>query len=177
MGSGRTFRPMRSRSFPPAAAACRKQLRRLLRIIALPAMVVLLARCTGGDGQREPSSTRKAITTAITGAPDELPSLTNREPPFRYPPELYARRVQGNVTLRLFVDSTGGLVADSTRVEESSGHAALDSAAVKGSHDLRFNPARRRGSAIAVSLLYPVYFRHPEAGPMPGDSILRTRSP
>jgi TonB family protein len=127
----------------------------------------------GGDAGGEPVPVGRTIASAITGAPDVLPTMANRELPFRYPAELYGRRVQGNVTLRLYLDSTGTVIADSTRVEEGSGHAELDSAAINGSRDLRFNPARRRGSAIAVSLLYPVYFRHPEAAPLPGDSILQ----
>lgn len=148
---------------------------RVATLFPMLALFVLApAGCSQGDGAPDRPA-RSAIASVLTGAPDELPSMTNREPPFRYPSELYARRVQGNVTLRLFVDSVGTVVADSTRVEESSGHPALDSAAVKGSQDLRFNPARRRGNALAVSLLYPVYFRHPEAGPMPGDSVLQPR--
>lgn len=131
------------------------------------------ASCSGDDGDGAPGAVSKTIASAITGAPDVLPTMANRELPFRYPAELYGRRVQGNVTLRLYLDSTGTVIADSTRLEEGSGHAELDSAAVKGSRDLRFNPARRRGEAIAVSLLYPVYFRHPEAEPLPGDSVLR----
>lgn len=133
-------------------------------------LAATFAGCTG-DEPRETAASR--LESALTGAPDELPSMMNREPPFRYPAELYARQVQGNVTLRLFIDSTGSVVVDSTRVEETSGHGALDSAAVQGSRELQFNPARRRGSAIAVSLLYPVYFRHPEAEPLPGDTILK----
>ena len=46
--------------------------------------------------------------------------------PFRYPPALYARKVQGNVTLRLFIDRDGRPKNDSTRVEESSGMESLD---------------------------------------------------
>ena len=143
-------------------------------LVLLATIAAASAGCSRDDGVPDRPA-RSAIASVLTGAPDELPSMTNREPPFRYPSELYARRVQGNVTLRLYVDSVGTVVADSTRVEESSGHPALDSAAVKGSQDLRFNPARRRGTALAVSLLYPVYFRHPEAGPMPGDSVLQPR--
>jgi hypothetical protein len=48
----------------------------------------------------------------------------------------------------------------------------MDSAAVKGSSDLRFIPAKTRGQAVPVSILFPVYFRHPEAPPVPGDSII-----
>ena len=101
--------------------------------------------------------------------------MVNRELPFRYPPPLYARKIQGNVLLRLFVDRDGRVFADSTRVEQSSGYGSLDSAAVKGSQELHFVPAKLHGEAIAVTVLFPVYFRHPEAQPLPGDTILGAR--
>lgn len=105
--------------------------------------------------------------------PDVLPQMLNDTLPFRYPQDLYARKVQGNVTLRVFIDSAGAIRSDSTRVEESSGYPALDSAAVKGSEDLRFLPAQSAGHPIPVSILLPVYFRHPDGAPLPGDSVLR----
>jgi len=105
--------------------------------------------------------------------PDETPKMLNEDLPFHYPPALYARRVQGNVTLRLYVDRLGQVTPDSTRIEESSGYAGLDSAAVKGSQDLRFAPAKLRGAPLGVSILFPVYFRHPEARALPGDTVLR----
>lgn len=138
------------------------------------AAVTALAGCQGGE-QRKPAPEGVATTTiaSVFGrAPDELPALRNPQPPFRYPAALYAQRVQGNVTLRLYVDTAGAVVPDSTRVEESSGHVALDSAALRGARDLRFSPAKRRGTPVAVTLLYPVYFRHPEAEPLPGDSLV-----
>jgi protein TonB len=109
---------------------------------------------------------------AGTSAPDEYPKVLNSEPPFRYPAALYARKVQGNVTLRLHLDRDGQVRADSTRIEESSGYPALDSAAVKGSQELRFIPAKLRGETMAVTILFPVYFRHPQAPALPGDTIL-----
>ena len=108
--------------------------------------------------------------------PDEVPKVLNTDLPFRYPAALYARRVQGNVTLLLYVDTTGLVRADSTRREESSGYAALDSAAVKGSQELRFVPAKLRGEPLAATVLFPVYFRHPEAHALPGDTILNKHS-
>jgi TonB family protein len=107
--------------------------------------------------------------------PDEIPRMINTELPFRYPPALYAQKVQGNVTLRLRVDANGQVRADSTRIEQSSGYPALDSAAVKGSQELRFVPARLHGEPMAVTILFPVYFRHPDARPLPGDTILTRR--
>lgn len=103
--------------------------------------------------------------------PDELPQMLNVDLPFRYPVALYLRRVQGNVMLRLHVDQSGRVVPESTRVVESSGEVSLDSAALAGVDRLRFRPARRRGAAVAVSLLFPVHFRHPEGLRLPGDSL------
>ncbi|HEX6250410.1 MAG TPA: energy transducer TonB, partial [Gemmatimonadaceae bacterium] len=85
----------------------------------------------------------------------------------------FTQQVQGNVTLRIFIDAEGQVVVDSTRVVETSGYSALDSAAVKGSEELRFVPAKRRGEPMAVSILFPVYFRHPDAAPLPGDTVLK----
>jgi TonB family protein len=89
---------------------------------------------------------------------------------------LYAQKVQGNVTLRIFIDSDGQIVADSTRVAETSGFNALDSAAMKGSRDLKFEPAKTQGRPVPVSILLPVFFRHPDAPPLAGDSVLKRDS-
>ena len=105
--------------------------------------------------------------------PDVLPVMLNKELPFRYPPSLYSRKVQANVTLRVFIDKEGSIVPESTHVAETSGFAPMDSAAVKGSNELRFIPAKTRGQPVPVSILFPVYFRHPEAPPLPGDTILK----
>lgn len=113
---------------------------------------------------------------AIAGdRPDEPPVMVNKELPFRYPAPLYARKVQGNVMLRLFVDRDGRVMPDSTRVEESSGFSSLDSAAVMGSQELHFIPAKLHGEPLGVAVLFPVYFRHPEAAPLPGDTVLGRR--
>lgn len=114
--------------------------------------------------------------TEVGPRPDELPVMLNKELPFRYPPSLYSRKVQANVTLRVFIDDQGQIVSESTHVAESSGHAPMDSAAVKGSSELRFIPAKTRGQAVPVSILFPVYFRHPEAPPLAGDTILGKKS-
>jgi len=111
--------------------------------------------------------------SGIGPRPDVLPVMLNKELPFRYPPSLYTRKVQANVTLRVFIDKEGSIVPESTHVAETSGFAPMDSAAVKGSNELRFIPAKTRGQAVPVSILFPVYFRHPEAPPLPGDTILR----
>lgn len=111
--------------------------------------------------------------SGVGARPDVLPVMLNKDLPFRYPPSLYAKKVQANVTLRVFIDKEGQVVGESTHVAESSGIPSLDSAAVRGSGELRFIPAKTRGEAVPVSILFPVYFRHPEASPLPGDTILK----
>ena len=78
----------------------------------------------GGSGPRSPPPAPRR--------PRSRPVALNAEPAVQYPPDLYDRRVEGDVVLRLFVDSSGRLAPESTRVSESSGYAALDSAAVRG---------------------------------------------
>lgn len=141
------------------------------RMTSLAASFAVVASTAGcGDG----AAKRSGIVPGNV-RPDEPPVVVNGDLPFRYPPALYARKVQGNVTLRLFIDRDGRPRNDSTKVEESSGLESLDSAAVRGSQELRFIPAKLHGEPMAVSVLFPVYFRHPESGPLPGDTILGRR--
>lgn len=98
---------------------------------------------------------------------EEPPVAVNADPAVQYPPDLYDRRVEGDVVLRLFVDSSGRLSPESTRVSESSGFAALDSAAVRGASRLRYAPARRHGLPVATAFLQTVEFRHPGGGAAP----------
>jgi protein TonB len=108
--------------------------------------------------------------------PDVMPVMLNRVLPFRYPPALYERKVQGNVTLHIHIDSAGVVWPESTSVVESSGYPGLDSSAVAGSRELRIEPATTKGKPVSVSLKLPVYFRHPKAKPLAGDTILKPKS-
>jgi protein TonB len=94
----------------------------------------------------------------------EPPVLTNPDVPVRYPPQAFTAGVEGTVVLRLYVDTTGAVLADSTRVAEGSGSSVLDSAAVVGVAAMRFAPARRQGVPVATAFLQPVHFRNPQSG-------------
>lgn len=137
-------------------------------VVALLILTGLTA-CKKGEGSNLPFQT-------VGRQPDVAPVMLNKELPFRYPPALYAQKVQGNVTLRIFIDPQGSIVPDSTRIAETSGFTALDSAAMKGSRELKFEPARTQGQPVPVSILLPVYFRHPDAPPLAGDSTLKRDS-
>ncbi|OLB09194.1 MAG: hypothetical protein AUH06_00260 [Gemmatimonadetes bacterium 13_2_20CM_69_27] len=90
--------------------------------------------------------------------------------PIQYPPRLYDQKVEGDVVLRLFVDSVGRLAPESSKVAESSGYSGLDSAALAGARKLRFAPARRRGLAVATAFLQPIEFRRPASGGTAGKA-------
>ena len=83
--------------------------------------------------------------------------------PMTYPPALLEQGIEGRVLLRLYVDAQGNLIPDSTRLAESSGYPALDSAALSGAGALRFSPALRNGRPVAAPFLQPVHFRHPRS--------------
>jgi TonB family protein len=102
-------------------------------------------------------------------AEQDPPVPLNPDSPIQYPPRLFDRRVEGDVVLRLFVDSTGRVVPESSRVGESSGYPALDSAALAGAKKLRYAPARRRGAPVAAAFLQRIEFRHPQGNVVQGS--------
>jgi len=140
-----------------------------LALNVLLAVALVMTACKKGEGSGVSFQT-------VGRQPDAAPVMLNKELPFRYPPALYAQKVQGNVTLRIYIDSNGAIVPDSTRIAETSGFTALDSAAMKGSRDLKFEPAKTMGQPVPVSILLPVYFRHPDAPPLAGDSVIKRDS-
>lgn len=96
---------------------------------------------------------------------EEPPVAINPVSPIRYPPALLEQGIEGQVLLRLYVDSFGQVNPDSTRIEESSGYPALDSAALAGSPELRFSPALHQGRPIAAPFIQPIQFRGVRARP------------
>ena len=99
------------------------------------------------------------------------PALLTRELPFVYPPALYEAGVEGDVALRLYIDSLGLVVQESTTVAEPSGHAEFDSAAVAGAPYLEFQPARSEGARIGKTVVLPVKFRRPSADSARRDTL------
>lgn len=81
-------------------------------------------------------------------------------PPPRYPPRALRAGQQGEVLLRVLVDTDGRVQAVS--IERSSGHRLLDEAAKQQVLTRwRFHPAQRGGRAIAAYALVPIDFSLP----------------
>jgi TonB family protein len=96
-----------------------------------------------------------------------LPTLQRGEMPFRYPLALWREGVEGEVLLRVHVTALG--TVDSVQLEQSSGHAGLDSIALLGARRLRYEPATEGEQPVAVWATLPVRFtRSTVPGPTEG---------
>lgn len=120
-------------------------------------IVLLVLAC----GTEQSGSTPDASRQPTRGF--EPPVAVNAESPIAYPPELHEEGVEGTVILRLFVDETGAVVPESTRIAEGSGYLELDSAALGGVAAMHFAPAWQDGAPVATLFLQPVHFRHPDS--------------
>lgn len=123
------------------------------------AVLLVLTAC----GSKDDGTVRFTPGTDTTAAPDaaeQAPVAVNPVSPVEYPRPLRDQGIEGRVLLRLYADSSGKLIADSTRIAESSGYPALDSAAVLGAAQLRFSPALLRGRPVAAAFLQPVQFHN-----------------
>jgi TonB family protein len=90
------------------------------------------------------------------------PSILNREEVVRamnsdYPPLLREAGIGGTVKVYFFIDD-GGSVRD-TRIQESSGHPAIDAAALAVASVYRFSPALNGDERVPVWVSFPITFQ------------------
>lgn len=130
-----------------------------LRLCVAGAVLLASHGCRGSD-----SDTIRLPENATVRRGEDPPVMINAQTPVEYPPTLFARGIEGKVILRLYADEAGAVTGDSTRVAESSGYPALDSAAIAAVPNFRFAPAMKNGAPVAGTFLQPVHFRHPQAG-------------
>lgn len=124
--------------------------------ISLCALLVVLA---SGCGEKPPAEEPITPAVPVAGQPD-IP----------YPPELFNRRIQGEVMLYLVVDTAGAVVRDSTRIAVSSGEAGFDAAALQAAQSLRFTPARQGATPVIAPIQVPIRFTLPDSLLSPKDS-------
>ncbi|WP_419950087.1 energy transducer TonB [Candidatus Palauibacter sp.] len=84
-----------------------------------------------------------------------------------YPPELHATGVGGRVEVWVHVDTAGAAV--SRHVKTSSGHNALDCAAMQVGSAMQFEPAMDEGQPIPAWLTHWVEFEPEPTHPPPPD--------
>ncbi|HEX5756481.1 MAG TPA: TonB family protein [Arenimonas sp.] len=97
----------------------------------------------------------------FNAGPPTLDTIAYAEaPPPRYPPRALRGGQEGEVLLRVLVDTEGRVQA--VTIERSSGHRLLDDAARQQVLTRwRFHPAQRAGHAIAAYALVPIDFSLP----------------
>lgn len=96
------------------------------------------------------------MATGCDGPEIEKPTPRSAEGAVVYPAVLWHQDVEGTTLVRVLVDEEGAV--DGAMVAESSGHEALDSAAVQGVRTIRFEPALQRDRPVRVWVRVPVHF-------------------
>ncbi len=95
------------------------------------------------DPSEAPMWTDVDILPALTNK-DEVQQLLTQE----YPALLRDAGIGGTVIVWFFIDETGGVVKN--QIQTSSGHAALDQAALRIASHYEFSPATNKGKAVPV---------------------------
>jgi periplasmic protein TonB len=95
--------------------------------------------------------------TPFTVAPD----IVNRDEIIEalrqaYPPLLKEAGIGGEVRVYFYIDKTGSV--QTTRIDSSSGHQALDDAALAVADLYRFSPALNRDEIVPVWVSFPIQF-------------------
>ena len=90
------------------------------------------------------------------------PSITNREEVIsameaQYPPLLREAGVGGTVRVYFFIDESGRVAQ--TRIHQTSGHAALDDAALRVAGVYQFTPALNKDEQVPVWVSFPITFQ------------------
>jgi TonB family protein len=112
---------------------------------------------------RAPETTSAEITAAPTFTPfTDPPQIVNRDEVVEamessYPPLLRDAGITGRVVLYFFIDETGEV--QNVLIQESSGHPALDDAALRVASVYRFAPAMNRDQAVPVWVQFPITFQ------------------
>lgn len=103
------------------------------------------------------------ISAAPTFTPFTVaPSILNRDDVVRamereYPPLLRDAGIGGTVRVYFFIDENGQV--QDHRIDQSSGHQALDDAALKVAAIYRFSPALNRDKKVPVWVSFPITFQ------------------
>lgn len=113
------------------------------------------------DTEASPVDAKETDAPHGTAAPagpalTEARPLYRQNPPPEYPRLARRRGYQGTVVLEVLVDKTGRV--QDLKIDESSGHGALDRAAKRAVKGWRFAPGRRGNDPVDMWVKVPVRF-------------------
>jgi TonB family protein len=138
-----------------------------LTVAAIAAGALIALACETPTPQGEDSP---VVPTEVTPSLDEgpvftpmteMPSLTNRSEALQavernYPKLLRDAGIGGKVNVWILIGADGTI--EKAQVQMSSGHAALDEAAVRAARVFQFSPARNQGKPVPVWISVPITF-------------------
>jgi TonB family protein len=110
-----------------------------------------------------PKPTTQSMGSEPTFTPYTVaPSILNRDEVIQameknYPPLLREAGIGGTVRVYFFIDETGKVLDH--RIDSSSGHQALDEAALRVASVYRFSPALNRDQKVPVWVSFPITFQ------------------
>ncbi len=110
-----------------------------------------------------PEEKKQDLSAAPTFTPFTVaPDILNRNEVIRamereYPPLLRDAGIGGTVKVYFFIDENGRV--KDTRIDQTSGHDALDQAALKVADVYRFSPALNRDKKVPVWVSLPITFQ------------------
>jgi TonB family protein len=104
------------------------------------------------EGEAGPRFTPYTVGPDITNRVEVTEALRSE-----YPPLLRNAGIGGTVTVWFYIDETGEV--QDTRVQEGSGHAPLDEAALRVASKMHFTPALNRDQPVPVWVAFPITFQ------------------
>ena len=113
--------------------------------------------------EREEARARRELSEAPTFTPFTVaPSITNRQEVVSamvqaYPPLLRDAGIGGTIRVYFFIEADG--TVGSVQLDQSSGHAPLDEAALRVADVYRFSPALNREEPVPVWVSFPITFQ------------------
>jgi protein TonB len=107
---------------------------------------------TGTDLSAAPTFTPFTVAPGIQNRSDVVRAM-ERE----YPPLLRDAGIGGTVRVYFFIDEQGQV--QDYRIDQSSGHQALDDAALAVANVYRFSPALNRDKRVPVWVSFPITFQ------------------
>ena len=131
----------------------------------LPAKPVVSQEQQQQQQERAPTFTPFTVPPELLNGPEVSAALQRF-----YPPLLRSADVGGMVKLWFYIDAKGNVAR--VLLKSSSGHAALDDAALKVAEVMRFKPAKNRDELVAVWVDMPIIFR---PGKTARDTLVEVR--
>ena len=123
----------------------------MARLLVMLFAAALAAPAVSAQAPGNPAPTELTVYPALQNA-NEVSAALMRE----YPAQLRDAGIGGSPQVWIHVDSSG--VVDDARISETSGHEALDTAALRVARVMRFKPGENRGEAVAAWVRIPIRF-------------------